>query len=168
MMVMKQFLHVFACRCFTIPLPMYIQMIQWTFRSLPYLQNHSPRHKKNHAVVLMTHENNNCECNTKKTNENKEHCCKNQEMRSCIGDVKGGCSIFPGVFLCSNSQYLKQNTHQGKVAKKQSCILPVDSCHGTTIMTPDTIVTSGHHGSIRTTFISNNSITQKTGNRKYI
>ncbi len=29
------------------------------------------------------------------------------------------------------------------------------------------IVTSGHHGSIRTTFISNNSITQKTCNRKY-
>ncbi len=29
------------------------------------------------------------------------------------------------------------------------------------------IVTSGHHGSIRTIFISNNSITQKTCNRKY-
>ncbi len=34
----------------------------------------------------------------------------------------------------------------------------VDSCYGTTIVTSDcTIVTSGHHGSIETTFISNNS-----------
>ncbi len=40
--------------------------------------------------------------------------------------------------------------------------------NGTTIVTSDcTIVTSCHHGSIRTTFISNNSITQKTCNRKY-
>ncbi len=42
------------------------------------------------------------------------------------------------------------------------------------MMSDCTIVTSGHHGSTRTTFISNNStiwqnnsITQKTGNRKY-
>ncbi len=49
------------------------------------------------------------------------------------------------------------------------------SCHGTTILTSDcTIVTSGHHGSIRTTFVSknntiwqNNSITQKICNMKY-
>ncbi len=34
-------------------------------------------------------------------------------------------------------------------------------------MSDCTFVTSGHHGSIRTTFISNNSITQKTCNRKY-
>ncbi len=35
-------------------------------------------------------------------------------------------------------------------------------------MTSDcTIVTSGHHGSIRSTFISNNNITQRTYNRKY-
>ncbi len=33
----------------------------------------------------------------------------------------------------------------------ETCILPVDSCHGTTIVMSDcTIVTSGHHGSIRT------------------
>ncbi len=39
----------------------------------------------------------------------------------------------------------------------------VDSCHCTTIVTSDcTIVTSSHQGSIRTTFILNNSITQKT------
>ncbi len=43
-----------------------------------------------------------------------------------------------------------------------------------TVVSDCTIVTSGHHGSIRTTFISNNStiwqnnsITQKTCNRKY-
>ncbi len=48
-------------------------------------------------------------------------------------------------------------------------------CHCTTIATSDcTIVTSDHHSSIRTTFISNNStiwqnnsITQKPCNRKY-
>ncbi len=40
----------------------------------------------------------------------------------------------------------------------ESCILPVDSCHGTTIVMSDcTIVTSVHHGSIRTTFILKNS-----------
>ncbi len=39
-----------------------------------------------------------------------------------------------------------------------SCLIPVDSCHGATIVTSDcTIVTEGHHCSIRTTFISNNS-----------
>ncbi len=51
----------------------------------------------------------------------------------------------------------------------------VYSCHGTTIVRSDcTIVTLGYHGSIRTTFISNNrtiwqdnSITQKICNRKY-
>ncbi len=38
----------------------------------------------------------------------------------------------------------------------------------TTIVTSDcTIVTLGHHGRITTIFISNNSITQKTCNRKY-
>ncbi len=60
--------------------------------------------------------------------------------------------------------------------KKLSCLLPVDSCHGTTILMSDcTIETSGHHGSVIstsnliwwTTFISNNSTTQKTCNRKY-
>ncbi len=54
-------------------------------------------------------------------------------------------------------------------------ILPVDSCHGTIIVTSDcTIVISGHNGSVRTTFVSNNSIilqnnsiTQNTCNGKY-
>ncbi len=49
----------------------------------------------------------------------------------------------------------------GQQQKMYSCILPVDSYHGTTIVTSDcAIATSGHHGSIRTTFISNNSVTQ--------
>ncbi len=58
----------------------------------------------------------------------------------------------------------------------QSSLHPIDSCHGTTVMMSHcTIVTSGHHGSIRTTFISNNStiwqnnnITLKTCHRKYM
>ncbi len=43
------------------------------------------------------------------------------------------------------------------MAKMLSCILPVNRCHGTNIVTSDcTIVTSGQHGSsIRTTFTSN-------------
>ncbi len=65
----------------------------------------------------------------------------------------------------TRGQYLK---------RESSCLLSVDSCHGTTIVTSDyTIVTSGYHDNIRT-FISNNStiwqnnsITQKTCNTKY-
>ncbi len=57
---------------------------------------------------------------------------------------------------------------RGQQQQRQSCLLLVDSCHGITIVISDcTIVTSGHHGSIRTTFISNNTTTQKTCNRKY-
>ncbi len=57
---------------------------------------------------------------------------------------------------------------RGQQQQMQSCLLLVDSCHGITIVISDcTIVTSGHHGSIRTTFISNNTTTQKTCNRKY-
>ncbi len=52
--------------------------------------------------------------------------------------------------------------------KMLSCLLSVDSCHGTNIVMSDcTIVTSGHLRSIRTTIISNNITTQKTCNRKY-
>ncbi len=58
---------------------------------------------------------------------------------------------------------------------KKTNILPVDSCHGTIIVTSDcTIVISGYNGSVRTTFVSNNSIilqnnsiTQNTCNGKY-
>ncbi len=67
-----------------------------------------------------------------------------------------------------NSQYLNRIPTREQKQKRLSCLLPVDSYHGTTIVTSDyTIVTSCHHGSIRTTFISNNSTTQKTCNRKY-
>ncbi len=45
-----------------------------------------------------------------------------------------------------NSQYLKQNTHQGAVTNRQSCLLLVDNCHGYTIVTSDSIiVTSEQH-----------------------
>ncbi len=53
-------------------------------------------------------------------------------------------------------------------SSKKGSLLPVGSCHDTTIVMSDcTIVTTGYHGSIRTTFISNNGITQKTCNMKY-
>ncbi len=69
-----------------------------------------------------------------------------------------------------NYQYIKYNTHYRAVAKKVVMFIPVDSCHGTTIvMSYCTIVTSGHHGNIRT-FTSNNnlnSITQTTCNMTY-
>ncbi len=80
-----------------------------------------------------------------------------------------GCSliIVPGYyseFSVSRIEY----PLGGSSKKGKSCFLLVDICHGTTIVISDcTIMTSDHHGSIRTTFISNNSITQKTCNRKY-
>ncbi len=70
-----------------------------------------------------------------------------------------------GWILSTSNRILTMEEYQ----KRQSCLLPVDSCHGTTIVMSDcTIVKSGHHGSIRTKYVSNSSITQKTCNSKYI
>ncbi len=64
-------------------------------------------------------------------------------MQCCINRYKS---------KSSNSHYLEQNPHQGQQQKRQSCLLPVESCYGTIIVTSYCIiVTSGHHGSsIRT------------------
>ncbi len=60
-----------------------------------------------------------------------------------------------------SSQYLGLNTHLGEVEKGSHVYVMFIVAHGTTIVTSYfTIVTKGHHGSIRTTFVSN-SITRK-------
>ncbi len=58
-----------------------------------------------------------------------------------------------------NYPYYKSINYRTEKCSHVQCILPVDSCHGTTPigMSDCIIVTSGYHGSIRKTIISNNS-----------